>query len=66
VSGVERRFSTRWARRAGPDHSGRQMETALPATVSFPFGLPESGDYRIFVQVKRHGRQAGAFDVSVQ
>ena len=39
----------------------------LPAVVSFPFGLPERGDYRIFVQVKRGGRiETGAFDTRVE
>ena len=38
----------------------------VPTTVSFPFGLPEPGDYRIFVQVKRSGRvDTGVFDASV-
>jgi hypothetical protein len=37
----------------------------LPAAVSFPFGLLASGDYRIFVQVKRDGRiETGAFDAA--
>jgi hypothetical protein len=39
----------------------------LPATVTFPFGLPQKGDYRIFVQVKRSGRiDTAAFDAWVE
>ena len=47
------------------DHS--REATGLPATVTFPFGLPQPGDYRVFVQVKRHGRvETGAFDAHVE
>jgi hypothetical protein len=38
----------------------------LPATITFPYGFPGPGDYRIFVQVKRQGRiETGAFDAHV-
>jgi len=35
--------------------------------VSFPYGFPKAGDYRIFVQVKRAGRvETGVFDAQVE
>jgi hypothetical protein len=40
---------------------------ALPAEVSFPYGFPQPGHYRIFVQIKCSGRiETGAFDADVQ
>lgn len=39
---------------------------ALPAEVSFPYGFPQPGDYRLFVQMKRHGlAETGVFDAVV-
>ena len=44
----------------GPDRK-------LPAEVAFPYGFPQPGDYRLFVQVKRHGRiETGVFDAHVE
>jgi hypothetical protein len=38
----------------------------LPAEVGFPYGFPQSGDYRIFVQIKRAGRvETAVFDAAV-
>ena len=39
----------------------------LPPEVRFPYGFPQPGDYRIFVQIKRSGRvETGVFDAHVQ
>ena len=39
----------------------------LPPEVRFPYGFPQAGDYRIFVQIKRSGRiETGVFDAHVE
>jgi hypothetical protein len=46
------------------DHSSMR---SLPAAVSFPYGFPQPGEYRLFVQVKRHGQvETGVFDAHVR
>jgi hypothetical protein len=39
----------------------------IPAGVSFPYGFPKPGPYRIFVQMKRGGQVVtGVFSVRVE
>ncbi|PWT99655.1 MAG: hypothetical protein C5B51_26615 [Terriglobia bacterium] len=49
-------------------HAGHTMtHEGLPAEVSFPYGFPKAGAYRIFVQVKRAGKvETGTFDARVE
>jgi hypothetical protein len=52
---------------AMPSKTHAEHMTAPPATVSFPYGFPEAGQYRIFVQMKRAGSIiTGAFDADVK
>jgi hypothetical protein len=54
------------------DSAGAQMfmpmsSMTLAPEVSFPYGFPQPGNYRVFVQIKRAGRvQTGQFDAHVQ
>jgi hypothetical protein len=48
-------------------HAGHMTMEDLPAEVSFPYGFPKPGAYRIFVQVKHGGRiETATFDTRVE
>ncbi len=52
---------------AGKDMSGMSMPVASASDeVSFPYGFPKPGEYRLFVQMKRGGTiETGVFDTQV-
>jgi len=49
-------------------HAGHHMmHGGPPAVVSFPYGFPKAGGYRLIVQVKRAGKvETGIFDARVE
>jgi hypothetical protein len=41
-------------------------DSGVAGTITFPYGLPGPGDYRVFVQIRRGGRvETGVFDVAI-
>jgi hypothetical protein len=41
-------------------------ETTVPAEITFPYGFPQAGDYRLFLQMKRAGHvETAVFDTHV-
>jgi hypothetical protein len=54
------------AQQENPHAGHTMMQSGLPAEVSFPYGFPRPGAYRIFVQMKRAGEiVTGVFDAEV-
>jgi hypothetical protein len=48
-------------------HQPRMHEAEMHSEVTFPYGFPQPGDYRLFVQIKRNGKvQTGVFDAHVE
>jgi hypothetical protein len=68
--------------RTGPPSASGELQAGVPSAmtmtmpmssgpllpeVSFPYGFPHAGEYRIFVQIKRAGQvETGVFDARVQ
>lgn len=52
---------------SSPTHAQHNAPASPPSTVTFPYGFPQAGEYRIFVQVKRAGRvMTEVFDADVK
>lgn len=51
---------------ASPAAMMAMHEMQVGPVVSFPYGLPSAGKYRVFVQMKRAGRvETGSFEIIV-
>jgi hypothetical protein len=51
---------------AGADSMAGMHHDAITDEVTFPYGFPQAGDYRLFLQVKRAGRiETAVFDGKV-
>jgi hypothetical protein len=53
---------------AKPDAMANMSHTPQAfSEISFPYGFPKPGEYRMFIQVKRAGQvKTGIFDVRVE
>jgi hypothetical protein len=52
---------------SGDMSSVTEMPGPIPPEISFPYGFPQPGDYRIFVQIRREWKiQTAVFDAHVQ
>lgn len=52
---------------SGQMQSVKEMPGPIPPEINFPYGFPQSGDYRIFVQFRREWKiQTAVFDAHVQ
>jgi len=50
---------------SGDSMAGMHPE-AVPAEITFPYGFPQAGDYRLFLQLKRAGQvETAVFDAHV-
>jgi hypothetical protein len=51
---------------SGGDSMAGMQHEAMTSEITFPYGFPQGGDYRLFLQVKRAGQvQTAVFDAHV-
>ena len=61
----------RWLAKSSMKSSGTPSESynlnASSPDITFPYGFPAAGHYRLFVQIKRAGRvETGVFDTQIR